>query len=218
MLNWFAHRRSNYFNGWFIVDKFDPNAYGPAFAPLLVIDRRRPLDAGRPDAQAKAALKQLSANTPFAHASDSGRRQPADPDMAACCIAGVWLLHDFLDESHTISQGIDTTSGSFWHGIMHRREGDFSNAKYWFRRVGEHPVFETLAERTHVAASLRDANPSLGETRPHAWDPFAFVDMCQAAVRSKSDAHELCLDIQQAEWEVLFDYCYRNAIDLSDNS
>ena len=53
--------------------------------------------------------------------------------MAACCLAGVWLLHDYLDESHTISQRIDTPSGSFWHGIMHRREGDFSNAKYWFR-------------------------------------------------------------------------------------
>ena len=129
-------------------------------------------------------------------------------------MAGVWLLHDCLDESHTISQGIDTPSGSFWHAIMHRREGDFSNAKYWFRHVGEHPVFVALGEQAHVAATLRDAGSSLGETllREGTWDPFAFVDLCQAVASGQTAARELCLDIQQAEWELLFDHCYREAI------
>lgn len=195
------------------MNSFDPVAYGPVFAPLLAIDRRRALDAGRPETGSAAALKKLSAETAFDRVqSETGEKQPADADMAACCLAGVWLLHDYLDESHTISQGVETPSGSFWHGIMHRREGDFSNAKYWFRHVGQHPVFEELGERAHVAASLRDANSSLGETRPREWDPFAFVDLCQMAVRGKSDALELCLDIQQAEWELLFDYCYRETI------
>jgi hypothetical protein len=35
--------------------------------------------------------------------------------------------------------------------------------------------------------------------------------MCQAALRSGKDL-ELCLDVQQAEWELLFDYCYRAAV------
>src|SRR5947208_544638 len=113
------------------MDTFDPHAYGPVFAPLLKTDRRRPLDAGRPNSEARAALKKLSSANAFAHdLSKDGSPPPADNDMAACCIAGVWLLHDCLDESHTISQGIDTPSDSFWHAIMHRREGDFSNAKY----------------------------------------------------------------------------------------
>jgi hypothetical protein len=170
------------------VNTFNPEAYGPLFAPLLAIDRRRALDAGRPEGTA-ATLKTLSVGTAFAHVV-------AAADMAACCVAGVWLLHDCLDESHTISQGIDTPSGSFWHGIMHRREGDFSNAKYWFRHVGQHPVFDALGERANVAA----------------WDPFVFVDTCQAVARGNSDARERCLDIQQAEWELLFDYCYRAAV------
>src|SRR5262245_19277607 len=118
-----------------VMSKFDPNTYGPAFAPLLAIDRRRPLDAGQPNSSARAALQKLSVKTAFT-------KPPADADMAACCLSGVWLLHDFLDESHTISQSIDTPTGSYWHAIMHRREGDFSNAKYWFRRVGDHPVLD----------------------------------------------------------------------------
>ena len=136
------------------VKSFDPKAYGPVFEPLLAVDRRRALGVGAPDVGARAALKKLSVEAAFGRV--------ADEEMAACCVSGVWLLHDFLDESHTISQDIETPSGSFWHGIMHRREGDFGNAKYWFRRVGEHPVFE------HVGESLRDSNSRLGETRPRA--------------------------------------------------
>jgi hypothetical protein len=114
--------------------------------------------------------------------------------MAACCIAGTWLLHDYLDESHTISQSIETPSGSYWHAIMHRREGDFSNSKYWYRRVGHHPVIERMGE-------------ALGTN----FDPFAFVDRCEAAVRGNSKDRDDCLDTQQTEWELLFDYCYRAA-------
>jgi hypothetical protein len=190
------------------MDSFDPQAYGPVFSSLLTHDRRRPLDAGRPDAGAAVRLKKLSVATAFAHA------QPVDAEMAACCISGVWLLYDCLDESHTISQGIDTTSGSFWHAIMHRREGDFSNAKYWFRHVGQHPVYGAIGQQAHVAASRRDADLHFGKTplRDDDWDPYAFVDLCQSVACGQTTARELCLDIQQAEWELLFDHCYRETI------
>jgi hypothetical protein len=192
---------------------FDPQAYGPVFAQLLDIDRRRSLDAGRPDSSTAGALKKLNAQSAFAHAqSEFGKAQPADSDMAACSIAGVWLLHDCLDESHTISQGIDTTSGSFWHAIMHRREGDFSNSKYWFRHVGRHPVFDSLGRRAAEMAATRGEEPIIKKLITQGtWDPFAFVDLCEAAVRGRTDAEALCLDIQQAEWELLFDSCYRAA-------
>jgi hypothetical protein len=187
------------------MNSFDPTEYGPAFLPLLSGNRRRALDAGNPDQTMVAALRGLSVENAFSHS------ELRDRDMAACCLAGIWPLHDFLDESHNISQRIDTPEGSFWHAIMHRREGDFSNSKYWYRHVGNHPVFDALAEHTHVAASLRDANSSFEESRLREWDPYAFVDLCQSAVRGKSNAREFCLDIQQVEWELLFDYCYRKA-------
>jgi hypothetical protein len=199
------------------MSTFNPGDYGPVFTPLLQIDRRRPLNAGRPDSDARAALKTLSVKSAFAHA------RIADDDMAACCISGVWLLHDFLDDSHKISQDIDTTSGSFWHGIMHRREGDFWNSKYWFRRARQHPALDMIAERaTHVDESLRseirrgeDSHSRLGETRPRAdaaWDPFNFVDLCEATVNGQTELRNYCLDVQQVEWETLFDYCYHAAV------
>ncbi len=52
-------------------------------------------------------------------------------------LAGLWLYVDELDQSHQVSQGIHTVEGSLWHGIMHRREGDFWNSKYWFGKAGK---------------------------------------------------------------------------------
>src|SRR5436305_1040797 len=62
-------------------------------------------------------------------------------------VSGLLLLAGCWDESHGLSQNIASREGSYWHAIAHRIEPDTSNSGYWFRRVGEHPIFAELHRR-----------------------------------------------------------------------
>jgi hypothetical protein len=42
------------------------------------------------------------------------------------------------------------------------------------------------------------------------WDAIDFVDLCEKADDSR-ELETLCEDIQEREWELLFDYCFRSA-------
>src|SRR5579871_5932029 len=66
------------------------------------------------------------------------------PDDALAALSGLWLWVDALDECHKIAQDLVSPTGSFWHAIMHRREGDFSNSKYWYHRCPNHHVIKML--------------------------------------------------------------------------
>src|SRR6266851_8286896 len=118
---------------------FDPAVYGPVIASIFEERRVMPLGPGNHKIKVQTQLQALTLEQAFGHGAIR------DQDMAKCCLAGLWLYHDFMDESHTLSQEIHTTSGSYWHGFMHRREPDYSNAKYWFQRVGSHPIFESVS-------------------------------------------------------------------------
>jgi len=105
--------------------------------------------------------------------------------LSALQKCGLLLLSGQLDASHEISQSIETPDGSFWHGIMHRREGDFWNAKYWFRKIGKHPVLIHLTQTKYGDAS-------------------AFVDRVEQATASNEFDIEACKKLQWQEWQALF--------------
>lgn len=139
---------------------------------------------------------------------------------ATAVIAGLLQIHDYLDASHTVSQSIEgegrSVAGDYWHGIMHRREPDDSNAKYWFRRVGEHPIFGSLAE---AAGEIFRSSPNpeleswsarcLGDK---GWDPSAFIDFCSEGRRAKNAGlGVIARRIQWVEMLLLLKQTYEDA-------
>ncbi|MSR53621.1 MAG: hypothetical protein EXS09_10085 [Gemmataceae bacterium] len=183
------------------MKQFVPATYSPPIAELWVdgpFQTLPELGPGSPNEQARAALSALTIENAF----------PAtlDQDAARACLSGLWLYHNFMDPSHTICQDLQEWYGSYWHGILHRREPDPANAKYWFRHVPSNPVFDLLPlELNETGLSL----PLLVvET---TWDPFKFVDACEAERGTGSTSEFRCRGIQLVEFQLLFDWCYRKA-------
>jgi len=48
------------------------------------------------------------------------------------------------DGAHTVAQDISSPDGSWIHAYLHRKEGDESNAAYWYRRAGKPVARGTL--------------------------------------------------------------------------
>ena len=173
------------------------------------------MEAKTKEAQAKEAYQQKNfgeASSLFVQLADAteGNQEGARHlrNAAKCCLAGIWLRFGYLDESHTISQDIHTIEGSYWHGIMHRHEPDYGNAKYWFRQVGQHPIYSQLGDQASTIAT--NINCPASVQWPSEWDPMRFIDFCQQEEHSGPN-QELAVALVELEWKLLFEYCLRRA-------
>jgi hypothetical protein len=166
---------------------FDPKAYGEEVASLLALDgngtRLMPLAMGRCSSQ--EALRRLQS-------------APALQVFPKTALAGLYVYFSCMDQAHEIAQDIASAEGSYWHAIVHRQEPDAGNAAYWFRQVGAHAIFPAL--RARAAEIGVDLGPR--------WDPFAFIELCERARTQPGSAEERrALEVQRAEWQLLFDHC-----------
>ena len=156
---------------------------GAAYAQLVV--------QGTADAETRALLATVQPSALLA-------RAVREMDEATAMLAGLLLWHDCLDESHQLSQGLKNPTGSFWHAIMHRREGDFSNAKYWYARCREHPALAEIPAQPNSSLQLLPTD--------------AFVDLVeQIHARPDDPRYAQAVRIQQIEWRTLFEYCAKRA-------
>ncbi len=114
-------------------------------------------------------------------------------------VSALWLWHNFLDASHQISQDLPCSTGSLLHAIMHRREPDAWNSKYWFRKVGYHPLYVELAP---LAAKLGYGN---GIT----WDAEGFVDAVEAERDLGTEREHQLEQVQECELRLLLEQCRR---------
>jgi hypothetical protein len=111
---------------------------------------------------------------------------------------------DALDPAHALFQEDHSDLGSYWHGMLHRREGDFDNARYWFRRAGAQPFFDSLHRES--------ANLSADMAKQPTWDPYLFTGQYEQARHGAEELVEEMRALQRAEFDVIFAHCWRRAV------
>jgi hypothetical protein len=93
------------------------------------------------------------------------------------------LMNDDIARAHAIAQsGEGDATLDYVHAIVHRREGDWANSKYWFSRAGGQPVVRAVYGPERGAAAL-------------------FVDRCRTTAGDAKLEEE-----QWRELRVLLDY------------
>ena len=178
---------------------WNPGAYGGEVADILALaehgERLMPLAEGTCcSAEALQRIQTSKPETLFASA-----RAPH------AALAGLYVYFSCRDEAHEVAQSDSSADGSYWHAIVHRQEPDAANASYWFRRAGAHAVFPRLLE---AAQTIQAAHPGADLKLPKAWDPLAFIEVCEKGRGGPGSELECAaLEIQRAEWQLLFDYC-----------
>jgi hypothetical protein len=141
----------------------------------------------------------------------------ASPPNAAAMLAGLWLRHDGLKECHDIVQDLIGPTGAFWHAIMHRREGDFSNAKYWYARCADHRALRLISSLSLDVVGRDTSDERLLKVVSGEYDPDAFVDFVQAVYRHPdTPGYTAAARLQQVEWKALFQHCAYEAAGMRE--
>jgi|SRR5579859_3103800 len=165
--------------------------------PLDRLERAEPLSKGR------AAIAALSEK-------DSGlKSSQAFPFLQSA----LYIYFDCFDEAHQVAQDHEGVTGNWLHAVLHRREPDAGNSKYWYTRVdlpGE--VSQDLAQEAlkylggTPMRELEAFHRKLSKSKE--WEPKTFVDLCEQA-RKGNDSGPLTralADIQKAEWTGLLKF------------
>jgi hypothetical protein len=73
----------------------------------------------------------------------SGSKPP--PGLTPVLVALWHDGHGDWDAAHEVAQDVPDPEGAWVHAYLHRKEGDASNAAYWYRRAGR-PAFKGSLE------------------------------------------------------------------------
>jgi hypothetical protein len=87
-------------------------------------------------------------------ASAAGAGAPP-PGLDAALAALWWQARGDWARAHDAAQSDEGRDAAWVHALLHREEGDLSNADYWYRRAGRTRPSVPLAEEWHaIAAAL----------------------------------------------------------------
>jgi len=73
------------------------------------------------------------------------------------------LWHDARkewDTAHDLAQEVNSRDGSWIHAYLHRKEGDRSNAQYWYNRANQKmPAYSLEQEWEEIVLALLNSLP-----------------------------------------------------------
>ena len=83
--------------------------------------------------------------------SSLSRQQP--PEGLSPYLNALWRdRRGDWDAAHEIVQDISTKTAARLHAYLHRKEGDESNARYWYRHAGKTPATGSLDDEWRAIA------------------------------------------------------------------
>lgn len=97
----------------------------------------------------------------------------ADGPEAMCLRSLLLMAAGDLDQAHRIVQAMSTSDGAYIHGLIHRIDDDFDNARYWFRRAGVQSATPEMYRRAAAVSASVASRP--------VWDPFLVTDMVETS-------------------------------------
>ena len=125
--------------------------------------------------------------------------------------AGALWLYGFLDESHRLTQQDSSAEGAYWHALVHRSEGDFNNALYWFRRAGDHPVQARLRAGVQEAMEGRSSEGWQSLIEGPRWEPARLVELCRRSARGELAQPAVLREVTRMEYNLLMEYVLAQA-------
>ncbi len=162
------------------------------------------LERGKPLAKGRQAVEGLLEK-------DLGALK--NPKNLSLVQSALYIYFDCFEEAHQIAQDHEGLPGNWLHAVLHRREPDAGNSKYWYHRVSA--PSEVLAGIGKEALEVMGKNPP-AEVSPlfheisesGKWRSEAFVDACEKVRKkdSTSPAYKVLAEIQGAEWRGLLGF------------
>lgn len=176
--------------------------------------------------QDRPSLPPLSPQRLWSFAMDrdiAAFRDGSDPEFrdsaeGHALTAALYLANDSLDRAHELVQAHEGHPTCDWvHAIVHRREGDYANSKYWVRRAGAHSAYHglqarasrLLGESDNPAEAFAPLASALEKIRTQGeWNAYLFVDAVSMQESGGGDEASLRLleRLQQLEWQILMRY------------
>jgi hypothetical protein len=108
-----------------------------------------------------------------------------------------------IETAHRIAQESSSASGAYVHGIIHRIDDDFDNARYWFFRAGVHPASPEIYRRAAANSQTIAGHPT--------WDGGRVTDWLEES-RGKGVSEEL-RTVLRIETEVLLEHFAAQAVE-----